>query len=99
MRECAEIAVRYAATHSRWREDQLVIDAIAKRVEQLSELARYRIPRARRSVYPQIPWVVIAGMRERLVHDYANLDERVLSDVIENDLPAVVRAIDTIVPG
>ncbi len=94
MRECAERAMNYAADHPDWRRDDLVLDAIAKRVEQLAELAKYRLPRAQRADYPEIPWDVIAGMRDRLVHEYADLDVEILASIVEEDLPVVIQAID-----
>lgn len=70
------------------------MDAIAKRVEQVAELAKYRIPRALRGDYPEILWDEIAGMRDRLVHDYANVDVDLLAGVVASDLPDLVARID-----
>ena len=35
-----------------------------------------------------IPWVLIKGMRNRLIHEYFGTDLPVVWNVIENDLPA-----------
>jgi uncharacterized protein with HEPN domain len=35
---------------------------------------------------PEIPWRQIAAMRNFLVHEYFNIDEAVVEDVITNDL-------------
>ena len=91
MRENAVRALDYAREHPGWRTDDLVVDAIAKRVEQVTELAKYRIPRALRGDYPDIPWDGIAGMRDRLVHDYSNVDVEMLAGVLADDLPDLVR--------
>jgi hypothetical protein len=45
MRAHAQLAIAYARDHPKWREDQFAIDAIAKRVELVAEVAGYRIPR------------------------------------------------------
>jgi uncharacterized protein with HEPN domain len=56
MRAHAEVGIRYAREHPNWRQDQFAIDAIAKRVELVAEVASYRIPRSVWNEYPSIPW-------------------------------------------
>lgn len=96
MRTSAEVALRYAREHPAWATDQLVTDAIAKRVEDVAEAAKVRFPRAQRGDHPEIPWDEIAGMRDRLAHDYVNVDLDILREVIHDHLPRLVRAIDRI---
>lgn len=93
MRADAEQAIAYAREHPRWRDDQLVIDAIAKRVELVAEIASYRIPRQLWPDYPSIPWTEIAGMRNRLVHGSDKLDVDVLVQTVERDLPDLIQQI------
>ena len=72
----------------------MVVDAIAKRVEETPEAATTRFPRALRGDYPDIDWDAIAGIRNRLAHDYENLDVVVLADVVENYLPRLIGAVN-----
>lgn len=37
---------------------------------------------------PQIPWILIKGMRNRLIHEYFGTDLPVVWNVIKNELPA-----------
>jgi uncharacterized protein with HEPN domain len=96
MRRDAQIAIDYGGRGAAWHDDQLISDAIAKRVEQVAELAKYQFPRELRDQYPQIPWSDIAGMRDRLVHDYDQLDRDVLREVVEQHLPSLVATLDKI---
>lgn len=96
MRENARQALGYAAQVPRWTENRMAVDAIAKRVEQVAEIAKYQFPLARRDDFPQIDWDNIAGMCDRLVHDCGQLDLIILEDVIMNHLPALVAGIDKI---
>ena len=41
MRANAVIAMEYAGDHSDWSENRLVVDAIARRVEEVAEAAKY----------------------------------------------------------
>lgn len=36
--------------------------------------------------YPQIPWRAIYGMRNLISHEYANINENIVVDVIHNEL-------------
>jgi|SRR2546421_6430103 len=96
MRANAETALEYAREHPDWRQSRLVIDAIAKRVEEVAEAAKTRFPRALRSDYPDIEWDEIAGMRDRLAHDYGNVDLDILGEVVGDRLPRLVRSINGI---
>jgi uncharacterized protein with HEPN domain len=98
MRANALIAIEYASAHPGWRGQRLVVDAIAKRVEEVAEAAKMRFPRALRGDYGDIEWDRIVGMRDRLVHDYGSVDLDVLCDVVERHLPALVASIDRILP-
>ena len=64
--------------------------ALERLVEIVCEAA-YRIPVTERETYPQIPWTLIVGMRQKLVHEYHNVDLKLLWDTIENDLPQLIR--------
>ncbi len=54
MRANAVIAMEYAGDHPDWSENRLVVDAIARRVEEVAEAAKSRFPRALRGDYPGI---------------------------------------------
>lgn len=46
--------------------------------------------------HPDIPWSKIVGMRNVLVHNYFAIDLDVVWSVVENDLPALQRYIETL---
>jgi uncharacterized protein with HEPN domain len=96
MRAHAELAIVYSRDHPGWRHDQFAIDAIAKRVELVAEVASYRVPRQLWASYPSIPWVQIAGMRNRLVHGYDKMDVDVLAETVDRDLPRLIQLIDAL---
>ncbi|GAC1584269.1 MAG: hypothetical protein NVS3B24_23440 [Candidatus Dormibacteria bacterium] len=96
MHENAQQALSYVAQVPRWTEDRMAVDAIAKRVEQVAEIAKYQFPLARRDEYPAIDWDSISGMRDRLVHDYGQLDLAILEEVVAIHLPSLIAEIDTI---
>jgi len=96
MHDNAHQALSYVAQVPRWTLDQMAVDAIAKRVEQVAEIAKYQFPLARREEYPAIDWDSISGMRDRLVHDYGQLDLVILEEVVAIHLPELIGEIDRI---
>lgn len=44
--------------------------------------------------YPQIPWHAIYGMRNLISHEYANINENIVVDVINNELPILMEVIN-----
>ncbi len=43
--------------------------------------------------YPAVPWHLMRGMRNRLVHAYFAVDEQVMWDTVQNDLPVLKLAL------
>ena len=63
--------------HDAFLRDELVIDGVARNLEIIGEAAR-QLPDDFRRTYPQIPWTQIAGLRNRIVHDYFGLDLEII---------------------
>lgn len=43
------------------------------------------------SAHPEVPWPVMCGMRNALVHAYFDVDPRMVWDTIRQDLPSLVQ--------
>ena len=48
--------------------------------------------------HPEIPWADIIGMRHKVVHDYLGVDEDIVWQVVTEDLPTLVAALEPLVP-
>jgi uncharacterized protein with HEPN domain len=70
--------------------------AITRVVEVIGEAAA-RVSDAARNSHPQIPWLAIAGMRNRIIHGYDAVDFDVVWEVIESDLPVLIAQLENIV--
>ena len=53
-----------------------------------------RIPNTIEEKYPHIPWHLIRAMRNRIVHVYFSVDNKILWETIQNDLPPLIPLLD-----
>jgi len=57
--------------------DRVLALALIKAIEIIGEAAT-KVSRECRQEYPEVPWVDVIGMRNRLIHAYADVDLDVL---------------------
>lgn len=71
-----------------------LITAIGEGINRINRL----VPGFLSSHFPEIPWVDIIGMRNRLAHGYFELDAELVLDAVRNGIPslqtAIIRAIE-----
>ena len=60
--------------------------AVSRAIEIIREAVK-RIPESVRSQYSDIPWRDMAGMRDKLIHDYFNADVEILWKAVQEDVP------------
>lgn len=64
----------------------------------LGEAAK-RLSAAFREEHPDVPWKAIAGMRDRLLHGYDDVDLDLVWKTVDEDLPALVKRLEALAPG
>jgi len=69
-------------------EDTKTIDAVVRNLEIIGEAAKH-IPLTMRETYPGIPWKEMAGMRDKLIHDYFGVNLEIVWETIKKRLPEV----------
>lgn len=70
-------------------QDRKTMSASAFSIGQIGELVR-ELSNEAQTNNPQIPWKNIRGMRNRIVHDYENLDLAVLWRTLTTNLPELL---------
>ncbi len=64
----------------------LIQDAVMRNLEIIGEATKQLNPEFR-SKYPEIEWKKIAGMRDKLIHDYIGVDLWAVWGVVEQIIP------------
>lgn len=73
-------------TFEDFTSDDMMYYAVVKNIEILCE-ASNMLTDEFRNKHPQTPWKQVNGMRNYIVHEYFQVDNNVVWDVVTNDLP------------
>ena len=69
-----------------FKNDDKTSSAVIRKFEIIGEAAK-NIPDMIKDKYPQIPWKDIAGMRDKLIHAYSEVDLKLVWKTIQQRLP------------
>ena len=78
---------------SGFEQDALTRSAVLYQFAVLGEAVK-RLSDGFREAHHEIPWSEIAGMRDRLIHGYDNVDPQQVLDTVERDVPELLRLIE-----
>lgn len=73
-------------------KNTLIQDAVIRNFEIIGEAAK-KISFDFKQVHFEVPWKEMAGMRDKLIHDYIGIDIQVVWDTIQQDLPNLQKII------
>ena len=66
--------------------DDKTVSAVVRKLEIVGEATK-NVPETIRQKYPQVPWRQMAGMRDRLIHGYYDVNYSVVWEVVTELIP------------
>jgi uncharacterized protein with HEPN domain len=76
-------------------DDPKTIRAVAYEFTTIGEAAR-AIPQDVQNQFPDVPWGKMQGIRNVLVHEYFRVDEEILWEASQEDIPPLISALERI---
>ena len=72
-------------------------DAVIRRLEMIGE-ASSRVSAETQTTYRDLPWLKMKSMRNFLIHEYDDIDMKIVWDTVKNNLPPLITELEKIVP-
>lgn len=98
MLDATEKALRFTTgmTFPAFIEDDKTAFAVVRALEVLGEAAK-KVPKSVRDRYPGLPWRAMAGIRDKLIHEYFGVNLQVVWQTVQEDLPSAKKTLAHIV--
>jgi len=99
MLQSAELILTYTAQCSK---DEFVAnvqlqDSVIRRLLVIAEAAR-RVSATTQQALPNVSWQEINGMRNRLVHEYDDVNLSIVWDVVQCEIPPLIEELKSQIP-
>ena len=85
-------------TREKYRDDPTLQRAFARSLGIIGEAAK-KVPPGMRMQHLDVEWRAMAGMRDRLIHDYFGIDHDLVWDVLQNKIPTLRAQMERILAG
>jgi uncharacterized protein with HEPN domain len=79
-------------------KDELLQSGILHQLIIIGEAVK-RLSKKFREAHPNVPWKLIAGMRDRLTHGYFDVDLEEVWKTVETDLPELIKLLEPLAPA
>lgn len=76
-------------------KDETLKRAIVRSLEIIGEAAK-KIPSDYKAKFPEIEWKSMAGMRDRLIHDYMGTNYHIVWDAATNKIPLLKKQTESL---
>jgi len=82
-------------TKDEFGKNELLLDSIMFRFIQISEHIK-KLSLDFRNEHPNIPWRDITGLRNRIIHEYGNVDLDIIYDTVKEDIYTIKKLFESI---
>lgn len=98
MLEHAKFSIEFSKniTFESFKNDPKTAFAIVRTLEVIGE-ASNRVPDELKEKYSNLPWHKIRGLRNRIVHNYDDIDYEIVWNIVKIELPKLIQQIEAII--
>jgi uncharacterized protein with HEPN domain len=95
----ARSALRFAEKFDKaqFLDDEKTQSAVIHKLLILGEAVK-RLSSEFRAAHPQLPWKMMAGMRDKLVHEYDDADLDEVWETLSKDVPKIITSLQEMAP-
>ncbi|MFH0795102.1 MAG: DUF86 domain-containing protein [bacterium] len=97
--DCARAAISYieGMDEASFLKDRKTQKAVICEIQIIGEATK-RLSMEFRHAHPEISWAVIAGTRDKLIHDYDQVNLELIWSVVSKQLPPLLKQLEPLLP-
>jgi uncharacterized protein with HEPN domain len=98
--EAVQRIVSYTAelSYEEFLADRKTQDAVLRNLQVMGEAVK-KLSALVKQAHPHLPWKQVAGMRDKVVHDYFGINYDIVWALAKQELPAMLPSLAAILPG
>ncbi|MFQ5852863.1 MAG: DUF86 domain-containing protein [Candidatus Binatia bacterium] len=82
-------------SYEQFMEDRRTQDAVVRNIEVIGEAVK-RLSSSLKKQHPTIPWKDMAGMRDKVIHDYFGINYDIVWTVTSEEIPKLVPSVTSV---
>lgn len=93
----SEKVIRYCdgLSYEDFRANEQCVEACVFNLSQMGELSN-QVDKEFAAVHSDIPWRILYGLRNRIVHDYEGVNLQLIWQIISDDIPVLLEQLRSI---
>ncbi|WP_099239303.1 HepT-like ribonuclease domain-containing protein [Synechococcus sp. BDU 130192] len=94
IRDEADVLIRFSqgVDKDTFLRDEMLTRSFVRCLEIIGEATK-NLPDSLRAKYPAVPWRQMAGMRDKLIHEYFGVNYDLVWDVVINEIPVLYKQV------
>ncbi len=95
--DAIDLIIQYTKgmSENEFLSNSMAHDAVVRQLEIIGEAAR-NVSDEFQAKHRQLPWIKMIGIRNKIVHEYFNVNYSIVWDTIKDDLPLLKKSIKKI---